>query len=146
MCAQITRFVKICVNLAKEIVVGRPEPPLKRGDGGFVDWVVLAIQCFRERETETYRSVIDKSKVMGPGPDGTRVIARRFSRYIDAVQCDGSTHIGALSASTVAVDDDPRSRRRSGNRRVELRPNHRQPSVRSPDELSVSGHEDDGAR
>lgn len=66
MVAHITRFTRRCVSLAKEAVVGQPAPPLRQGEGGFADWVILAIHCLRERETETYRSVVDKLKVMGP--------------------------------------------------------------------------------
>ena len=66
MCAQITRFVRTCVQLAKETVGGRPNPALARGEGGYADWVMLSILCLREREGETFRSVVDKLKVMGP--------------------------------------------------------------------------------
>ena len=55
-----------CVSLAKEVVVGQPAPAVRKGAGGFADWLILAIQCLRERETETYRSVVDKLKIMGP--------------------------------------------------------------------------------
>lgn len=66
MTPQITRFVLTCMQLAKESVVGRPSPALRRGEGGFADWVKLSILCLRDRENETYRSVVDKLEVMGP--------------------------------------------------------------------------------
>ena len=66
MSAQITRFVRTCVELAKETVVGQPSPALKRGEGGDADWVMISILCLREREGETFRSVVDKLKVMDP--------------------------------------------------------------------------------
>ena len=66
MCPQITRFTRTCAQLAKESVDGRSSPALARGEGGFADWVMLTILCFREREEETFRSVVDKLKVMGP--------------------------------------------------------------------------------
>ena len=66
MSPQITRFVEHCVDLAKESVVGRPRPALRRGEGGFANWAMLSILCLREREDETFRSVVDKLKVMGP--------------------------------------------------------------------------------
>lgn len=66
MSAHITRFMERCFSLAKEAVVGQPAAPLQRGTGGFADWVIIAIHCLREREVETYRSVVDKLKVMGP--------------------------------------------------------------------------------
>ena len=55
-----------CVTLAKEVVVGRPAPPVRKGGGGFADWLILAVHCLRERETETYRSVVDKLRIMPP--------------------------------------------------------------------------------
>jgi IS5 family transposase len=66
MSPHITRFVRTCAQLAKESVVGRPSPALRRGEGGFADWVILSILCLREREEETFRSVVDKLRVMGP--------------------------------------------------------------------------------
>ena len=62
----ITRFTRTCVQLAKETVVGSPAPAVARGEGGYADWVVLSILSLREREAETFRSVVDKLKVMGP--------------------------------------------------------------------------------
>jgi len=62
--AQITRFMEKVVEFAKETVVGRPEQALQRGEGGYADWVLIAILCYREREAETFRSVVDKFKVM----------------------------------------------------------------------------------
>lgn len=66
MSSHITRFTKTCAQLAKETVVGRPSPALRRGEGGFADWVMLTILCLRERDGETFRSMIDKLKLMGP--------------------------------------------------------------------------------
>lgn len=60
----IARFIDRCVGLAKEIVVGRPAPPLQRGDGGYADWVMICLHCYKKREGETYRSLVDKLKVI----------------------------------------------------------------------------------
>lgn len=65
MCPSISRFVRHCVNLANEPVVGRPVPAVRRGKGGFSDWVLLSILCQPEREDETFRSVVAKLKVIG---------------------------------------------------------------------------------
>lgn len=65
----ITRFVEPCLSLAKEPIVGQPAPPFQHGNGGFADWLIITVQCLRERETETFRSVVDKFKVMGPVRD-----------------------------------------------------------------------------
>lgn len=66
MTPHVTRFAKTCAQLAKESVAGQPDPALQRGEEGFADWVMLVILCLREREYETYRSVVDKLKIMGP--------------------------------------------------------------------------------
>jgi IS5 family transposase len=54
-----TRFVKRCASLAKETVVGRPDPAVEKGNGGYADWVMITILCLKDREEETYRSVIE---------------------------------------------------------------------------------------
>jgi IS5 family transposase len=69
MKAHITRFVEQCRDLAKEVVAGQPRKPLRRGRDGFADWVMLTILCLREREMETFRSVVDKLRVMQPVRD-----------------------------------------------------------------------------
>ena len=56
----ITRFVRTVVQLAKESVVARSKAAFEPGEGGFSTWVMLAINCYRERDEETYRSVVDK--------------------------------------------------------------------------------------
>ncbi len=62
MKAELTRFVERSVSVAKETVVGRPAPPVQKGEGGYATWLVMAVQCYKEREGETYRSVVDKLK------------------------------------------------------------------------------------
>ena len=60
MSPHITRFVRTVVQLAKESSVARSKSAFEPGEGGFATWVMLAINCYREREEETYRSVVDK--------------------------------------------------------------------------------------
>lgn len=59
----LARFIDRCVGLAKEVVAGQPAPPLQRGDGGYATWVQICLQCYKQREGETYRSLVDKLKV-----------------------------------------------------------------------------------
>lgn len=66
MTAHITRFIETAVSIAKETVGGRPAKALRRGNGGFAKWVIIAIHAYKEREEETYRSVVDKLEVMEP--------------------------------------------------------------------------------
>jgi IS5 family transposase len=51
------RFMKRCVSLAKETVVGRPAPAVRKGAGGYADWVMLSILCLKEKKGETFRSI-----------------------------------------------------------------------------------------
>jgi hypothetical protein len=54
-----TRLVKRCASLTNETVVGRPDPAVGKGNGGFADWVIITILWLKDREEETYRSVIE---------------------------------------------------------------------------------------
>lgn len=63
MKAKLTRFIETCVDLAKESVVGRPAPAYQPGENGYADWVMMCLQCYKEREEETFRSLVDKLKV-----------------------------------------------------------------------------------
>jgi len=60
----LSRFVDRCVSLAKESVVGRPEPAFAPGRGGYASWVIICLHCYKHRENETYRSLVDKLKLM----------------------------------------------------------------------------------
>jgi IS5 family transposase len=61
--SRLARFIDRSVSAAKEIVVGRPEPSYQPGAGGYATWVFMCLQCYKEREEETFRSVVDKLKV-----------------------------------------------------------------------------------
>ena len=63
MKAKLTRFIETCVDLAKESVVGRPAPAYQPGKTGYADWVMICLQCYKIREGETFRSLVDKLKV-----------------------------------------------------------------------------------
>jgi IS5 family transposase len=69
--------------------VGSPQnSPVKRGDGGFADWVIVGLHCLREYLDHTYRQLMDVLQEM-PGvldtfglsttnlPDFTTVCARK---------------------------------------------------------------------
>jgi len=63
MTSRLARFIDRCVSLAKESVVGRPAPSFEPGNDGYSTWVMICLQCYKEREGETFRSVVDKLKV-----------------------------------------------------------------------------------
>jgi IS5 family transposase len=63
MQSRLARFIDRSVSAAKESVVGRPESSYQPGTGGYATWVFMCLQCYKEREEETFRSVVDKLKV-----------------------------------------------------------------------------------
>lgn len=69
MHTNLRRFMENCTSLAKEAVVGRPAPAVRKGAGGYADWVILSILALRERRTETYRSVVELLAISPPVRD-----------------------------------------------------------------------------
>lgn len=63
MASRLARFIDRCVSLAKEAVVGRPAGAYEPGGNGYATWVTISLYCYKQREGETYRSLIDKLKV-----------------------------------------------------------------------------------
>lgn len=58
-------FTRSCVSLAKETVVGRPNPVLRRRDVGYADRLVLAIHVFGECKTQKYWQIVNKLNDVG---------------------------------------------------------------------------------
>jgi hypothetical protein len=50
--------------LSQKAVVGDPDPAVKKGDGGYADWVIVALQCLREYLDHPYRRLPDVLSVM----------------------------------------------------------------------------------
>ena len=63
MTSCLGRFIDRCVSPAKETIVGRPTPSSEPGNGGYSTGVMICLECYKEREDETFRSVVDKLKV-----------------------------------------------------------------------------------
>lgn len=59
MSSKLARFTTRCVDLSQKAVGSTVDPPVKRGDGGFADWVIVGIQCLREYLDHTYRQLMD---------------------------------------------------------------------------------------
>lgn len=59
MPTQIARFTDKCVDLSQKFVVGEPQLLFQQGDGGYADWVIVAIHCFREYLDQPYRRLLD---------------------------------------------------------------------------------------
>ena len=45
--------------MSQKSVVGEPQPPLQKSDGGYADWVFVAIHCLREYLDQPYRRLLD---------------------------------------------------------------------------------------
>lgn len=59
MATTLARFTSKCVSIAKKAPAGPPRPALKKGDGGYADWVIIAIHGVREHLGHTYRQLMD---------------------------------------------------------------------------------------
>lgn len=57
--SRLSRFTDRLVALAKRAVSGRPDPAVKKGDGGYADWVIIAIHGLREYLDLPYRRHLD---------------------------------------------------------------------------------------
>lgn len=55
----LARFTSRCVGLAKKATVGPAVPPLKRGDGGYADWGIIALHGLKEHLGHPYRQLRD---------------------------------------------------------------------------------------
>ncbi|MEA5408339.1 IS5 family transposase [Haloarculaceae archaeon H-GB2-1] len=59
MPSQLARFTSRCVDLSKKAVTGEPAPAVEKGDGGYADWVIVAIHGLREYLDQPYRRLLD---------------------------------------------------------------------------------------
>lgn len=59
MSSRLSRFTDRLVSLAKRAVSGDPEPAVKKGNGGYADWVIVAIHGLREYLDFPYRRLLD---------------------------------------------------------------------------------------
>lgn len=59
MSSHLSRFTDRLVTLAKRAVSGVPDPAVKKGDGGYADWVVIVLHGLREYLDLPYRRLLD---------------------------------------------------------------------------------------
>lgn len=64
MRSKLARFTRRCVGLSQKAVGTDRDPPVKRGDGGYADWVIIALHGLREYLDHTYRQLIDVLREM----------------------------------------------------------------------------------
>ena len=88
MPSKLARFTKRCVGLCQKAVGSDPDPPVRKGDGGYADWVIVGLHCLREYLDHTYRKLMDVLQEMptiiemfgltaSTLPDFTTVCARK---------------------------------------------------------------------
>ncbi|WP_440009106.1 IS5 family transposase [Halomicrococcus sp. SG-WS-1] len=59
MPSRLSRFTDRLVTLAKRAVSGDPLPAVKKGDGGYADWVIVVLHGLREYLDLPYRRLLD---------------------------------------------------------------------------------------
>jgi IS5 family transposase len=57
--SKLARFTDRCVALSQKAVGSTAEEPLKKGEGGYADWVIVAIHGLREYLDLPYRRLLD---------------------------------------------------------------------------------------
>jgi len=57
--SRLSRFTDRLVTLSKRTVSGDPAPAVKKGDGGYADWVMIVIHGLRECLDLPYRRLLD---------------------------------------------------------------------------------------
>ncbi|WP_439331327.1 IS5 family transposase [Haloferax volcanii] len=58
------RFAETIVSLAKKAVAGEPAPAYRPGKEGYAEWVILAVQGFKEYLNHDYRKLMDVLREM----------------------------------------------------------------------------------
>jgi IS5 family transposase len=59
-----SRFAETVVSLSKKAVAGEPAPAYRPGKDGYADWVILAVQGFKEYLAHDYRTLMDVLREM----------------------------------------------------------------------------------
>lgn len=61
--SQLARLTKLCVALS-QMAVGEPAPHVKKGDGGYTDWGVVALHGLLEYLDHPYLKLLDTLREM----------------------------------------------------------------------------------
>lgn len=57
--SQTSRFTSRVVSLAKKAVDGEPDSAVQKGEGGYADWIIVALQGLKEHLGHSYRQLLD---------------------------------------------------------------------------------------
>jgi len=61
---KISRFAEVVVSLSKKAVAGEPDPAYRSGKEVYADWVILAVQGFKDYLDRDYRKLMDVLREM----------------------------------------------------------------------------------
>jgi IS5 family transposase len=86
--SKLAHFTERVVSLAEKTVVGEPAPAVQKGNGGYADWVIIAIHGLQQYLDHPYRRLLDVLHEMAgiveklglevdKPPDFTTVCARK---------------------------------------------------------------------
>ena len=64
MQTKTSRFAETVASLSKKAVAGTPAPAYRPGKEGYADWVILAVQVFKEYLGHDYRKLMDVLREM----------------------------------------------------------------------------------
>jgi hypothetical protein len=67
--SKLARFTDRCIALSQKAVGTDPAPPVRKGEGGYADWVIIALHGLREYLDLAYRRLLDVLSEM-PGIKG----------------------------------------------------------------------------
>ena len=57
--SKLARFTKRVVSLAQKAVAGEPDPAFQPGEGGYAEWLIVALHGLREYLDHPYRRLLD---------------------------------------------------------------------------------------
>lgn len=59
MSSRLSQFTDRLVTSAKRSISGNPAPPVRKGDGGYADWVIIVVHGLREYLDLPYRRLLN---------------------------------------------------------------------------------------
>jgi hypothetical protein len=83
--------------LAKRAVSGDPDPAVKKGDGGYADWVIVAIHGLREYLDLPYRRLLDLLHEMHDIVEKLGLDRSELPDFYNRVRTETTTQDGCLA-------------------------------------------------
>jgi hypothetical protein len=76
-----SRFAERVVSLSKKAVAGAPAPAYRPGREGYADWVILAVQAFKEYLNHDYRKLMNVLREMPRVADSLGLTVETLPHY-----------------------------------------------------------------